>query len=625
MVKGGLRLKREIAQPRPTAPSGPFTVAQLWVDAGVYHLDSLFSYLIPGNLAEKISIGSLVAVDFHGRTVSAVVALLENPESTNGLKSISKLLGDIPPLSGELIELIRAASERYAAHPFDIIRSAIPDRVVTVEREFVGTEVSTEQSATTSVREYLQLPPSRDRYALLAEKAAQLSKSGSVLVIAPDHVGVSAIHEALLALDINALAITSQTPRSDKYRNFLKARVGAVDVIVGTRSAIFTPLHKLQSILIYNEGSEHYYEQRSPGWNVRDIALMRSGITSCNLYLAGFAPSAETARLIDQGWISYKRIKAKVKVSQYQQSHGELLPSRAIAPIKAALARGTVLFLVPRKGFAQAIRCAACKTISRCACGGAHEKKSATAAITCSHCLTVASPWQCVWCHGQSPALQSRGIERHQQELGHLFPGVASYMVSADHPLTSEISRGFVLATVGSAPIRPDGYQAVVILEGNRFQSESDLRAQERARDIYFSHASLLAPGGTLIAIQDDGDPLMTALTTWNPSPVIHRELQERQQLNLPPYVRSVVMAMDTGEITRLKNALLSAREEGRLPDSVKIHGPIPRADKSALIITVEIADGEELIVSLHEFMRRRSAAKKALPSLRIDPYSLSH
>ena len=47
MAKGKLTLKRELAAQSPVAPVGEFTVAQVWVDASVYHLDAPFSYLIP--------------------------------------------------------------------------------------------------------------------------------------------------------------------------------------------------------------------------------------------------------------------------------------------------------------------------------------------------------------------------------------------------------------------------------------------------------------------------------------------------------------------------------------------------------------------------------------------------
>jgi hypothetical protein len=82
---------------------------------------------------------------------------------------------------------------------------------------------------------------------------------------------------------------------------------------------------------------------------------------------------------------------------------------------------------------------------------------------------------------------------------------------------------------------------------------------------------------------------------------------------------------MENKEITKLQAALMSAKEEKRIPSSTKIMGPITMGEKSALILTAEISDGDELVKTIHEFMRRRSAAKKPLPSLRIDPYSLSH
>jgi primosomal protein N' len=141
---------------------------------------------------------------------------------------------------------------------------------------------------------------------------------------------------------------------------------------------------------------------------------------------------------------------------------------------------------------------------------------------------------------------------------------------------------------------------------------------------MYFAHAALARSGAPIILVQDDGDQISTALSTWNPSIALHRDLEERKSLSLPPYVRSAHLTLETSEVSRFKSALLAALEDGRLPHSTRILGPIQAGEKSALILTVDIADGELLLSTLHEFMRRRSAAKKVLPALRIDPYSLS-
>lgn len=624
MVKGGLRLKREVATHTPLPPSGPFTAAHVWVDSSVYHLDYSFTYLIPGNLAEQVVIGSSVIVPFQGRELSALVIGVDNPKELSNLKSILKVVGRIPLITPEIIELIRESAERFASHPFDLLRSALPDRRLSLEKEVGDTSLFSSEFKGSGLREYLQLPPAKDRSVLIAHKIDQERKTGGVLVILPDHREVQALSRELTNLAIEHVALDSHLTPSDYYSRYLSARIGRSSVVIGTRSAIFTPVSELSSIIIFNEGSEHFWERRAPGWNVRDIALLRVRDKKINLFFVGYSPSIDISRLIESKWMTYRRARAKIKVSTYSQSFGELLPSRALQPLKKALAQGPILFIVPLKGYAQAIRCSKCRTISRCECGGALIKKSAQEAISCIHCLKRYPQWQCSWCHSDTPSLQSRGIDRHSHELGALFPNIPIINVSADHPHEDIVESGIVIATPGMAPKTPQGYRSVVILEGNRFLSQADLRAGERTREMYFSHAGTLHHDGTLILIQEEGHPISTALTTWNPTNLIASEMQERSNLSLPPFVRSALITIEAGEVERLKSALSIARDEGRLPSSVKILGPIPSGEKASLILTVEISAGSQLIAMVHEFMRRRSASKKSLPALRIDPYSLA-
>ena len=624
MVKGGLKLKRELATRAPIKPVGEMVLARVWVDSAVYHLDNSFSYLVPGNLSGAIAVGSFVSVPFHGRELIGVVVALEELNGAAGLKSISKTIGSVPLLTEKSIELISSAAARYAAHPFDLIRFAVPDRVAAVERDFLDISPLQTPSNSLAIRTYLQLPPAISRSSLMAGKIRELLKKGPAIALFPDLRELQAIARELTIKDIAFVEMGSHLSKSENFESYLKALSGEVTLVIGTRSAVFAPLLHVATIFIYNEGSEHFYERRSPGWNVRDISLLRSQIEKVDLVFAGYSPSVEVSRLIDEEWVSFKRARSKCSVTTIPSQMGELLPSRALSSIKKALTSGPVLFLVPLKGYAQAIRCQKCRTISRCICGGAHQKISATAKISCSHCQLMMEKWQCVWCNAEVPSLTSRGIDRHHLEIGKLLPGVKVTLSSADHIISGAIGEGIVLATPGSAPSAVDGYSAVVILEGNRFLNQPDMRSSERVREMYFAHAALARAGAPVLLIQDEGDQIATALSTWNPSIAIHRDLEERKSLSLPPYVRSAHLTMETSEITRFKNALLTAVMEERLPASTRVLGPVPSGDKSALILTVDVHDGESLLLTLHEFMRRRSAAKKTLPALRIDPYSLS-
>jgi primosomal protein N' len=150
------------------------------------------------------------------------------------------------------------------------------------------------------------------------------------------------------------------------------------------------------------------------------------------------------------------------------------------------------------------------------------------------------------------------------------------------------------------------------------------MRAQERMRELYFGQSALVREGGDVVLIQDSGNQIVTALRIWNPMPILERELAEREDLDLPPFAHTVEMAMPKEEVTRFKNALLKAQEEGRLPIEMRILGPIAKGDLSSLVLLSQLHNHEQVNLLIHEFMRRRSLSKKALPSLRIDPYSLS-
>jgi primosomal protein N' (replication factor Y) len=623
-VKGGLKLKQEVAPASIVAASQELPIAHLWVDSGVYHLDHYFSYIVPENLSDQALPGTFVIVPFHGRELTALVIERTAGDGTSGLKSIIKVLAPSSVLSKEIIELVGVLAEKYAAHPFDVLRSVVPDRAVSEEK---NAQLSFPESSVSPPKknyEFLQLPPAQKRSRLIAQRISELQGHGGVLTILPDSREVSSLSLELSALGIAHKVLDSALSRGDLYANFLSIRSGESQIVIGTRSAIFAPVHNLASIVIYDEGSEHLYERRSPGWNVRDIALYRSNLRDLSITFIGYSPSAEVARLIEDNVVTYRAPRARTNVKVISPIHGELIPSSGVSLIKKALEVGPVLFLIPMKGYAQAIRCAKCRTISRCECGGAHEQRSQNSPITCSHCEKVMNPWSCSWCNEVRPSLASRGADRHLHEIALLFPGRQAFLSTADHPIATAESHGIYLATPHMAPTAEKGYAAVVVVEGDRFLSQSDLRAQERARAVYFSHAALASDGSAVLLIQEQGHSIATELSQWNSQPVIRRELEERKQLHLPPFVRAISLTLDTSETTRLKSALEGARAEGRIPDSTKILGPIPEGEKSRMILTVDRDEGNLLVSTLHEFMRRRSASKKSLPSLRIDPYSLS-
>lgn len=616
-----LRLKSEVASRNVNISAEILPVVRVWVDNSVYHLDSPYDYLVPESLTSQISVGVRLEVPFNGRTVEAIV-LERLPLSSSGrLKYVLKVISSNPVATTETLALIEAVSTRWAAHPYDVIRSAIPPRSASVDKEtFVHLEKPNLDQK--PARTFSQLPPAEARSHVIAAHITERSERGRVLVIVPD----SRLLQQILQLLPHAIPIDSSLDRTNRYRNFLKAFHGSSEIFIGTRSAIFAPVPDLSWIAVIDEGSENHYEKRSPGWNVRDVAILRSQLQRISLDFIGYSPSSEVSRLIELKWVGYRALRHKVSVQNFQPSSSELLPGRIIFEIRKALALGPVLFIAGRKGYAQALSCSRCRNVALCECGGKLFKGAVKSQIECALCSKVHEPWSCSWCSGQTPFLMGRGSSRFAQEIGAAFPGFQISSSEGDHIVERyDSDKGIVIATPGSIPESTSGFSAVVLLEGDSYFLQADIRSAERGRELFFSSAGNLSKEGKLLLVLSNENPIIGALSTWKPSLLSQRELREREEVALPPYVRALSLDADSSEIPQLLRGLQSAREEDRLPISSRILGPIDITNsQSRILIMSPVSFGEDLVKFIHEYQRRRSASKKTLATLRIDPYSLT-
>ena len=619
------RLKAEVAP----ASSGPrasvLPYARVRVDTGVFHLDQLYDYQIPEKLSGVIQVGVRVHLPFGGReTEGIVVERVGVPERAGELKSITRVLSPIPIASAQSLVLIDNVADHFAANPWDVIRSAIPPRVASVDRNFAHQGLLSQGKGKHSV-EFQTIAPYTQAHNQLVKLVLSNNGSGSVLVIAPDEKDVDLIIQSLDADGVKALKLTAAMPREERYRNYLLAMHGQKCVVVGTRSAIFAPVNNLSTIIVHKESSHDHYEVRSPGWNSRTVALMRSKMEAVKLILTGFSPSIEVSQLIDEREVKYLNSKEAVAIKAFTPSEGALLPGRIFTEVKKALAIGPVLFIAPRKGYGNALLCAHCRNVAMCGCGGRLSVAAKSKAPSCVHCGTTFAGWRCSFCDRDKQYLAGRGIERAAEEISRAFPHIP-VIISAGDVIKDRIEHkpALVLATSGAQPQVEGGYSAVVILDGMRFFSHTDLRTQERARELFFETSSLISQEGTVLLVIDDVHPIVSAIARWNVAPLLKRELSERAELQLPPSVFSVVLVMDESIGIQIVNGLRKALVDGRIPKSSNIYGPTEISKGQVkIVIHADKSDGKALTDVVHELQRRRSIAKKELFTLRVEPYSL--
>jgi primosomal protein N' (replication factor Y) len=427
------RLRAEVA----AAPSGPVAgrlpVARVRVDTGVFHLDQLYDYSVPEKLSELIVPGVRVQLPFGNReTEGIVIDRVVNPEKAGTLKAITKVLSPHPVATSATFELIDRASAFYCCNPWDLLRSAIPPRVASVDKELPVVDQESTNSKTKKSSVYQSFTPFSPPHEQIAEIIAEFNRSGSVLIVAPDEKDVDAIIKSLEAKFDSVLKLSSASTREERYRNFLLSMRLETSVVVGTRSAIFTPVRSLAAIIIYKESSPDHYEIRSPGWNSSAIAHMRSEREGVSLVLTGFAPSVRVANEIDARTIKFNTQRTQVNVQAFTPSDGTLLPGRIFSEVKKALKNGPVLFVAPRKGYGNALLCAHCRNVALCKCGGRLSVASKGLAPSCVHCGTGFPTWRCSYCDRDKQYLAGRGIDRAAEEISRAFPGYPVVISAGD-------------------------------------------------------------------------------------------------------------------------------------------------------------------------------------------------
>lgn len=607
-----LRLRQERYTSHAASADLPY--AQVLVDSGVFHLDNLFDYKVPQELHERLDVGSKVLVSFNGRDCEGVVYSRSQTPTTAGRTFwIKELLSPGALIHASTIELVNQVSKRWCAHPYDIWRSILPVRVKSQEG-MAPQPVAPSYPRVKKEIVYRLLQPHRSWQEQIVEKVRSSINKGSVLIVLPEEKEVAALLEALQGFTV--VDISTALSRGERYRAFLSLRAATKVVVVGARSAIFAPIADLVSIIVHREISENHYEIRRPGWNTRDVALLRRDIESSELTFTGYGPSMEMARLIDSGYISFSAPRNRLSVRGYQTPAYELLPSGIISQVRRALQRGNVLFLSPRKGYSSGVICQRCRSPLHHSCGAILTARSLTSELICSGCHHVVERARCSWCSGEVFSIMGRGSERIAEEIGRAFPGRAIYE-STGEKYIPEVSRSgaIVIATPGAQP--RSTYSGIFLLDVYRTLAGIDQRALERAHESYFFSVAMSQPKAEIGICVDPGHPLIAELSRWNPNLTLIRELRERNALHLPPFRRQARITIDMSEIELFVRGVKKAQGDGRLPQELSLH----RKENEVLLYFPHV-HAEKIITFLREYQRRRSLSQKKLLDISIDPYT---
>ena len=618
-----LRLKAQrVASKVVIAKSSP--IAQVCVDTGVYHLQDIYDYVIPENISGLVVPGVLVKVPFgKSEVLGYVVSRLAGEMQVSKLKPISKIISPIALLSEELIAIIGDTCERYACKPWDLVKSAIPPRAASVERAFV------ERAPLAVIEKELKLQHQLlivSNVGELQDEINNLLKSltgkEQLLVIVPDERDIAQLQVSALA--VNPLVLSSNLDKSQRYENYLRARFDYPKLIVGNRSAIFTPLAPNSKILIFNDGDESMYERRFPGWNVRDVALLRSGDFS--LIFASASPSLEVARLTALGWIK-NRTRTRADKTKRNFVFADSRDSD-IAIIKKGLKEGHVLVVMAESGYVNAIACQKCRNQARCDCGGKLCITEKNRAPICYLCEEVYKNWRCRWCDSDIIRAISRGSSRYVEEISKAVPGTRVLLSKGNartDVLPNLTENVLVVATYGCEPLGE--YSAVIFRSLENLTNRIDLRSLESVRRLILEDIGKISrvKGGYVYLDLQSNNPLAQGLLRDDALALCDLEMRERESSKLPPFTRIATLMGESSAIRTLAKAV--SEDEMFVGVSVLSQPNSSNVGRtsnlSKLVLRVGIAKSGEFSQFLGDLARYRSLKGLTPLTIRIDPFTI--
>lgn len=649
-------------------------IARVLLHAPLPQLDRLLDYAIPAELLSDVRQGVRVRVPLRGagRLVDGYVVALGTAEDPDRpLSELDTVLSGVPVLPPTLYALARKVSDRAAGSASDILRLVIPRRQVRIEKTWLTARLEADSAEPMPVeplspavselaqkvlagfpglaagvdanaRIAVDAPPRpaqtpRGEWVgswatVLAAAAAHTLAGGRSAVIAvPDYRDLDQLEAALTGLVPDADLVRDDGKRTGAQRSraYLRMLEPRPAVVIGNRSSVYAPVTNIGLLALWDDGDSLFEEPLAPYVHARDAALVRQELEGCALILAGHTRTADVERLVTVGWVrdlpAARRYSPRIIVSATEDvAHAARVSSAAFRTAREALERGPVLIQVARPGYAPVLTCAECRRPARCThCGGPLHAARRGAAPECRWCGRTAHSWACTHCSGTTLRLASSGSARTAEEFGRAFAGVRIILADGDHPVQRvDTHPALVIATRGAEPIADGGYQAVILLDGERMLQAEALRIGEACLR-WWSNASALAAPGAPVHLVGVVGTIGRALATWNQASYARAELQERGAVKLPPTVR---VAAVEGPAATVDAAIAQLRNDVPTLAADAVLGPImaddaPGGDANGagvrVLVRFDYAQGNAVTSSLRaaviqSALRARRPAKGA-------------
>jgi primosomal protein N' (replication factor Y) len=461
------------------------------------------------------------------------------------------------------------------------------------------------------------------------------------------------------------LALHSGLTEHQRLNAWQQAGLGQADIIIGTRSALFTPIPNLGLIIIDEEHDQAYKQQEGFRYHGRDLAIKRAADAKIPIVLGSATPSLESLANVARGrfkqWLLTQRAGSAssqryevIDLRNQPQQAGISEQLQAMMQIQLDLGH-QVLLMLNRRGFAPSLQCQSCGTTAQCpACDANMTLHRRPPRLHCHHCEHQQPVHlHCPQCQSHQLKPLGQGTERTEEQLNTLFPSTPVHRIDRDttrkkgslESMLEQVHAGEPCLLVGTQMLAKGHHfpnvTLAAILDADASLFSSDFRGPEKLAQLLVQTAGRAGraqtPGTAVIQTYQADHPTINILVTQGYNAFAEQELIHRQQSGLPPAGHMALFhaqAKDATQAFALLNWLAQHVQDPALAPLTKallMFGPMPafmarRANYYRAQLQLQHPNRkqlQQLLLQLCNLLDEHPAARKIRWSLDIDPQEL--
>jgi primosomal protein N' (replication factor Y) len=436
-----------------------------------------------------------------------------------------------------------------------------------------------------------------------------LDAGGGVIVLVPE-IGLlpQATARYRRAFGDEVAIIHSRLTGPDRFDIWERVEKGEHRVVVGPRSAVFSPVKDLRLIIVDEEQDESYKQDDKPRYHARNVALVRGRDERLTVLLGSATPSAESLRHAAEGKYALARLPHRVGGGSLpgieivdmrgENARGQIFSPRLIERLEQTIHAGdqAILFL-NKRGHARYVQCNACGHVVMCRnCDVSLTFHRVGDRLKCHLCgYERPSPQSCEKCGSRQLHFTGVGTQRVELELKALFPHTGVLRMDADTTAGKEGHRRILEEfTTGQYPIllgtqmvtkghHFPGVNLVGVVSAEEGLNFPDFRSAERT----FQQLTQVAgragragsSGGVVIQTYSPEHAVFRHLVEHDYDGFMREELETRRALNYPPFSRLVLAccsASDAGVLNAFMEGWVAAARQLLAKRDIAVLGPAP-------------------------------------------------